>query len=149
MPHSLRYPKQELITSIPPSHQPQGLKRKLLLAVADEGSDIQQSHKRSRAERAMVKNFRMQLIPLIPLTPGAICWECGLKFSGNPRDATSNLRRHLRERHNKNAVFKCPVPGCETTTVSRIDNLKRHIRRHHGSSGAGQAEIEHRFIHGD
>ena len=52
------------MASVAHRRRTQGLKHKTNKTVADVGSGIQQSRKKLRVERAMIKNFRMQLIPL-------------------------------------------------------------------------------------
>ena len=100
MPLPLRPPRQDRITSIPHTHQTQGLKRKFCNTVTDEGSEIQQISKKSRVERGMVKNFRLQLIPLAQ-TP-----------------AVSNVRRADRRLHQQ---------ICTTTQKSRRNSAPNSL----------------------
>ena len=61
------------------------------------------------------------------------CSACCKEFKGNPQDATSNYRRHLKNsrRHNKDAGLKCPMPGCENKNSQRSDNLGPHLQNFH------------------
>ena len=64
------------------------------------------------------------------------CGACSKEFKGNPQDAISNLRRHLRtsRRHDRKAGLKCPMPECAKNTSMRSDNLKGHLQNKHKMS---------------
>ena len=60
------------------------------------------------------------------------CQSCSKTFMGTPQNRKSNLRRHYRtsRHHNKDGVFKCPKPGCNSKH-KRTDNLSKHLRETH------------------
>ncbi len=60
------------------------------------------------------------------------CQSCSKTFRGTPQNRKSNLMRHYRtsRHHNKDGVFKCPKPGCNSKH-KRTDNLSKHLRETH------------------
>ena len=62
------------------------------------------------------------------------CEVCGQEFKGLLQDRISNLKRHIRTRHESIDYFECPVVGCDST-FNRQDNLNKHIRKTHPRSG--------------
>ena len=62
------------------------------------------------------------------------CEVCGQVFRGLLQDRISNLKRHIRTRHESIDFFDCPVNGCDST-FNRQDNLNKHIRKTHPRSG--------------
>ena len=49
------------------------------------------------------------------------CEVCGQVFRGSLQDRISNLKRHIRTRHESVDFFECPVEGCDST-FNRRDN---------------------------
>ena len=62
------------------------------------------------------------------------CDVCGQVFRGLLQDRMSNLKRHIRTRHESVDHFGCPVIGCNST-FNRQDNLNKHIRKAHPGLG--------------
>ena len=62
------------------------------------------------------------------------CEVCGQVFRGLLQDRMSNLKRHIRTRHENIDYLECPKIGCDST-FNRQDNLKKHIRRTHPGVG--------------
>ena len=68
----------------------------------------------------------------IPTSEEGYCQSCSKTFVGTPQNKKSNLMRHYRtsRHHNKDSVFKCPEPGCNSK-YKRTDNLNKHLRKTH------------------
>ena len=58
------------------------------------------------------------------------CEVCGQAFTGLLQDRMSNLKRHIRTKHESIDDFHCPVIGCDST-FNRQDNLNKHMRKAH------------------
>ena len=73
--------------------------------------------------------------PLSSSTDTSSCEVCGQVFRGLlHQDRMSNLKRHIRTRHESIDHFECPVMGCDST-FNRQDNLNKHIRKTHPRMG--------------
>ena len=72
--------------------------------------------------------------PLSSSTDTSSCEVCGQVFRGLLQDRMSNLKRHIRTRHESIDYFECPVVGCDST-FNRQDNLNKHIRKMHPRLG--------------
>ena len=60
--------------------------------------------------------------------------DCGQVFRGLLQDRMSNLKRHIRTRHQSIDYFGCPVIRCDST-FNRQDNLNKHLRKAHPELG--------------
>ena len=58
------------------------------------------------------------------------CEVCGQPFTGLLQDRMSNLKRHIRTKHQSSDDFECPVDECDST-FNRQDNLNKHMRKAH------------------
>ena len=72
--------------------------------------------------------------PLSSSTDTSSCEVCGQVFRGLLQYRMSNLKRHIRTRHESIDYFECPVIGCDST-FNRQDNLNKHIRKTHPRLG--------------
>ena len=72
--------------------------------------------------------------PLSSSTDTSSCEVCGQVFRGLLQDRMSNLKRHIRTRHESIDYFECPLIGCDST-FNRQDNLNKHIRKTHPKLG--------------
>ena len=72
--------------------------------------------------------------PLSSSTDTSSCEVCGQVFRGLLQDRMSNLKRHIRTRHESIDYFECPLIGCDST-FNRQDNLNKHIRKTHPRLG--------------
>ena len=76
---------------------------------------------------------------LLPTKPGHTeiqhrfrCERCDIPFLGKPKNAASNLKRHLEEIHRKpTEPISCPECGQRFT---RMDNLRKHMQLKHKST---------------
>jgi hypothetical protein len=60
------------------------------------------------------------------------CSQCGKVLSGKAVWLSSNMQRHIREKHSApRPRLACPVPGCGKT-FGRNHNLLHHMRTVHG-----------------
>ena len=61
------------------------------------------------------------------------CRPCSKAFKGTPQTRKSNFLRHIKtsREHNKDAVYICPMPGCNSKR-RRTDNLNKHLKTAHG-----------------
>ena len=62
------------------------------------------------------------------------CEVCGQVFKGLLQDRMSNLKRHIRTKHESIDHWKCPVDECDST-FNRQDNLNKHMRKAHPKWG--------------
>lgn len=62
------------------------------------------------------------------------CDVCGQVFTGLLQDRMSNLKRHIRSKHENIDDFQCPVIECDST-FNRQDNLNKHMRKAHPKLG--------------
>ena len=62
------------------------------------------------------------------------CEVCGQVFRGLMQDRMSNLKRHIRSRHENIDHFECPAIKCDST-FNRQDNVNKHIRKTHPGLG--------------
>ena len=60
------------------------------------------------------------------------CRPCSKAFKGTPQNRKSNFLRHLKtsRKHNRDAVYICPKPGCNSKH-KRTDNLNKHLQTAH------------------
>lgn len=58
------------------------------------------------------------------------CEVCGQVFTGLLQDRMSNLKRHIRTKHQSSDDLECPVEDCDST-FNRQDNLNKHMRKAH------------------
>ena len=58
------------------------------------------------------------------------CEICGQAFTGLLQDRMSNLKRHIRTKHEIINDIQCPVHECDST-FNRRDNLNKHMRKAH------------------
>ena len=59
------------------------------------------------------------------------CLLCGELFKGTLQHRNSNLKRHMRYKHESSSKLSCPAPACKRK-FTRPDNLRKHHKTAHG-----------------
>ena len=71
--------------------------------------------------------------PVPSAVAGLRCEFCGQVFTGKPRDQKTNLKRHIKNSHDREFEHICPEPNCGRA-FNRSDYLNNHLRKHHHQS---------------
>ena len=103
------------------------------LESATDSSQSVASHKSADSPDSIYSPLSLPS-PISSSIDTTFCKVCGQVFRGLHQDRISNLKRHIRTRHENFDSFDCPVNGCNST-FNRQDNLNKHIRKTHPRSG--------------